>query len=157
MTRRKVRNRVKKKIKPRRSPLVRQFGFAHPICVVANTPAYLYKHLRSRQEVFDVAKSHTSAELMRLLDRLSRRPKGDMSPAPVYVYLAALSFKPSKEIKGFLASYQPEGVKWMPEMRGLVLASAKMSPSTTLSYAQAAPDAGSDYEATFQNFEKVVK
>lgn len=123
----------------------RRFATASRWCLLANTPAYLYKHLRDDPEVLRIARLET-AEIASGLAKASADE--------VYVHLVALSHKPLSEFRGILNNYVNDKVRWLDELKQIILQNAASSQITTLAIpplqvtASGAPSATSGSKAT---------
>jgi len=99
------------------------------ICIVANTPAYLFKHLSSNGTVQALAHQHTVTELLTyarnslLLDPLTL----DHASA-AYACLVAATLRPFDELKVVPEDAWPK-MRWTKELREV----ARGTPSTTSS------------------------
>jgi hypothetical protein len=96
---------------------------AATIFLVANTPPYLYKRLRENALVARLNETKTSAEIIELIRYYAGDGAGrPESPVAIYACLVALSFKPLPEFQEFLMAFDTPLVRWLPQLRGFILA-----------------------------------
>jgi hypothetical protein len=99
------------------------------VFLFANTPNYLYKHLRELNEVQRLAENLTSKELYDACSTyLDKTVKTFENELGFYITLIALSFKDYSEANVFLRSLNNKEYKWSDSI--LTLINAKRNPST---------------------------
>src|SRR5216683_1327627 len=91
------------------------FDSVGSIYVVANTPMYLYKHLRSDPAVFRISSDLDTSEILELLHYYATGPgsKKHESLAAAYAYLVALSFKPTREFENVIRAFRAPHLRWL--------------------------------------------
>ncbi len=83
------------------------------ICLVANTPGFLLKHFRRHLFVQELAREHTSAELLQAAAKLqSQEQFSDKDLLLVYALIAALSLKTDRDVKTALYCLRELSVRW---------------------------------------------
>ena len=96
--------------------------------LVANTPSYLFSHLRRDLTVQWMAQNFSTAELTDTLRYYTAEGAGeDVAPVAVYACLVALSFKPFPEYRHWMESFQAPGVRWLPELKGMLSAGREVT------------------------------
>lgn len=84
------------------------------IYTFANTPAYLYKHLRARPSVQSLALSVPAYDLFKFVRETDHAAEAQASEvAAAYACAAALSLKPDDELAELAADYQPHRLRWL--------------------------------------------
>ena len=92
---------------------------AHPlpevarVFVVANTPAYLFKHFRSIQSIQVLAAEMSTKAVVNRCRKLASLKKRTMDDElNFYVHLVALCFAPKSEYRGALADLAKSSFRW---------------------------------------------
>jgi hypothetical protein len=92
--------------------------------VVANTPMFLYKHLRNDPTVFRISTDFDTSEILELLNYYADGPgsRRHESLAAAYAFLVSLSFKPAPEFEKDLRSFESPHLRWLAPIKDLILA-----------------------------------
>src|SRR5258708_12278010 len=76
--------------------------------MLANTPRYLYRHLRADPSVESLAESSTPKELLRAISAREKKPDRTTEDVAIaYAMLVALSFHKHDAVEKTLANCQP--------------------------------------------------
>jgi len=93
----------------------------------ANTPAYVYKHLREEKSVADIAEIFTSDELItQLKDTTSREVSSNEEIVLIYALLIAITLKGDEQSLNFLRHIREHStIRWFKEITGIFLSTFK--------------------------------
>ena len=98
---------------------------ATAVCLVANTPTYLFKRLREDDDVQCIGRRFETSEIIELLTQSANDVTQDPNTVvKVYVFLVAMSFNDYPEFSGFLATFDAPQVRWIDELKSLIVAKA---------------------------------
>jgi hypothetical protein len=96
----------------------------------ANTPSYLYEHLKNLGEVENLAKKLTHQELYNICKRtLDKKEKNHESELAFYIALIALSLKSYSEFFKYLELLKTSEYKWANHIISLII--SNYEPVTT--------------------------
>ena len=109
-----------------------EFASAARICLVANTPTYLYKHLSKDQTTQRIGHMATNEIINKLSFYGGEGANEEESSVALYVYLVALTFRPLTEYREFLDRFNP-AARWIPELRGILMANGRANSIVTCS------------------------
>lgn len=102
------------------------FPEAARVFVVANTPAYLFKHFLSIQRIQALATEMSTKALVKRCTQLSAMKKPAMDDElEFYVHLVALCFAPKSEYRGALADLAKSPFRWAKPLISLIDSHAK--------------------------------
>jgi hypothetical protein len=113
------------------------------IYMMANTPGYLFKNIRSLASVESLAKNYSVDELQNALEEIATEPISEIAGLlSVYAILIALSFKPLYQIKPLLENLELQ-IQWGDHLKELILAHAnqvnEISSTTSLAFGSEKP------------------
>lgn len=107
---------------------------AHPlpeaarVFVVANTPAYLFKHFRSIQQIQTLAAEMSTKAVVERCRKLASLKKRTMDDElNFYVHLVALCFAPKSEYRDALVDLAESPFRWAKPLASLIDSHAKAS------------------------------
>jgi len=95
------------------------------IYLVANTPTYLFRHLRSEQSVKDLANhwpSQTLLEQVATIDAQAKRSEVDIAIA--YAALVAATYRDPREVAEARASVKIKNLSWVDDILAIWFDSA---------------------------------
>lgn len=96
----------------------------------ANTPSYLYKHLKNLGEVENLAEELTHQELYDICKRtFDKKEKNCESELAFYITLIALSLKPYSKFSKYIESLKTSEYKWASTLISLII--SNYEPVTT--------------------------
>src|ERR1700760_2584573 len=87
------------------SNLIERLGYA-------NTPAYLYKHYRQDQTVYDLSKSYSIEDLVNYLKDNLNNVKSIEDLVVVYATIISLTFKDEKDVKDIFIALKGSPLRW---------------------------------------------
>ena len=88
------------------------------ICLLANTPNYLYKHLRADPAVMAIADATSVRDLEELFRHYVEEESGCATvDVPAYVALVALSLKASPESQASIESLSAPQLRWFEDVK----------------------------------------
>lgn len=97
------------------------------IVSVANTPMYLFTHLRLNPSVFQFAKEFTTTEIISIFkNKLKRQDKNEEDLAIIYACIIALTFKRLEEVSSFLQQLHSYKLKWGDRLANIYFATVKI-------------------------------
>ena len=106
---------------------------AKMVCFVANTPHYLYKHLRNDSTVLRIAREFSTTEIIEALSFFAGPGASeDIAPVAVDAYLVAISFKPLGEFREFIENLESPNIRWLQEMKRIILANQIITNTVNL-------------------------
>jgi hypothetical protein len=91
---------------------IKNFGECIEAFVCANTPSYLYTHLRGLVEVENLAEASSASELYEMGRHALEEEKTSDGELSFYIVLIALSFKPYSEMSSYLKDLKTDKYKW---------------------------------------------
>jgi hypothetical protein len=91
---------------------LKDYPFCTEFFLYANTPAYLYKHLRNLPDVNALARQLSTGELYELAKKVIGTEKTSENELIYYIYLIALSFKIYSESHPYLESLRTDKYRW---------------------------------------------
>ncbi len=93
----------------------------------ANTPAYVYKHLREEQSITDIADMFTSDELIaQLKNSITREVSSNEEIVLMYALLIAITLKGDEQSLNFLRHIRENStVRWFKEITSIFLSTFK--------------------------------
>ena len=95
------------------------------ICMVSNTPKFLYKRLRANPSVEQFAKDHTIESIVKNYKSLLRKKERTYNEnALAYALLISLHFKDYAELKRVANRLPVKNLKWGKELKDILLSSA---------------------------------
>jgi hypothetical protein len=113
--------------------------------MLANTPRYLYRHLREDPSVEAFAKLSTPKELVAAIIRIEKQPERsaeDISLA--YVMLVALSFQDYRDVTAALSGWRPQVLRWATHIISIL---NRPSLATTIAHVAAPTSRAIAYSA----------
>ena len=91
------------------------------VYMLANTPAYLYRHLRAEPSLERLAKSSTPRELLAAVSAREGKPSRTAEDAAIaYGMLVALSFQNYRDVQEALAGWQPRALTWARHITSII-------------------------------------
>jgi len=98
---------------------------AEKVLLYANTPYYVYKHLRTDKNVLYISENLSSEEIISELEELmTRHELSRVESVKAYSYLIALTFINDKASLHFLRTvYHDPKIRWFKELINLHLSS----------------------------------
>lgn len=89
--------------------------------MLANTPVYLYRHLRAEPSVESLAGSATPEELLAAVSAFETQPNRSAEGAAVaYAMLVALSFQNYRTVQQALAKWRPRTLRWATHIIAII-------------------------------------
>jgi hypothetical protein len=89
--------------------------------MLANTPAYLYRHLRLQPSVEAIARSATPQELTKAISSLdTKHDRTAVDVAIAYAMLVALSFQNQSDVDQAIRDWHPRTLSWASHMLSIM-------------------------------------
>jgi len=99
----------------------------------ANTPSYLYNHLKILGEVENLANKSTHQELFNICKKASeKKDKNYDSELVFYIGLIALSLKPYSEFSKYVESLKTSNYKWASTIISLIISNHQPVTTATI-------------------------
>ena len=96
--------------------------------LLANTPSYLYRHLRAEQSVAAFARANTAQSIAALVRSQLSVPPGTAINAPlVYALLAAITLAPPPDSHKAIASLDISNLEWGEAFRAIFSATTPLT------------------------------
>jgi hypothetical protein len=89
--------------------------------MLANTPRYLYWHLRAEPSVASLAGSSTPRELLAFVSAYEEKPERTAEDVAIaYAMLVALSFQDRRAVLEALADWHPSALTWASHILSII-------------------------------------
>ena len=90
------------------------------IYIVSNTPSYLYKHFRQRDEIKELADSNTPEELKNCIVQIDNKDNLTLNDVVLgYAATVALTFHNLEEVKGEVENIELNKLEWVGRILNL--------------------------------------
>jgi len=101
--------------------------------MLANTPGYLYRHLRAEPSVKSLAEASTPKELLAAVTSLEVRPERRPEDVAIaYAMLVALSFQNYGAVREALTNWQPKTLTWARHILSIITQTAIVTTTIPL-------------------------
>src|SRR5438309_3642816 len=91
-----------------------QLGDLAAIYAVANTPLFLYRHLRQHSTVMGLAEKYSAQELAQTIDGIDDSAERDLTKVvTAYAVAVALTFKPTVEADAEIETLHIDNLEWI--------------------------------------------